>query len=156
MGERGGLNVRMLEDSLRHRGPDGSGVWSDPNGRAALVHTRLAILDLSEAGAQPMGYTPGQSLDQIPISDPNSRYLLVFNGEIYNYQELKAELEADGETFLGHSDSEVLLRLLSRNGTDAIARLAGMFAFAFLDRATDSLLLVRDGFGIKPLYYAID
>ena len=127
---------------LRHRGPDSSGVWQA--GHACLVHTRLAILDLSEGGAQPMLY-----------ETPAGRAVLVFNGEIYNYRELRAELIAQGETFTSESDTEVLLRLLLRDGVRALPRLAGMFAFAFWREDTGTALLARDALGIKPLYYRL-
>lgn len=145
-----GKNVKgdagALTASLRHRGPDGEGLWRDPAGRAVLVHTRLAILDLSDAGAQPMGCatTEGRS----------ARSWLVLNGEIYNFRELRHELELKGEIFSGHSDTEVLLRLLERDGKAALGRLAGMFAFAWYDCQSGRGLLARDPFGIKPLYYA--
>lgn len=127
---------------LRHRGPDGSGVWQA--GQASLVHTRLAILDLSEGGAQPM----------VNVT-PTGRAVLVFNGEIYNYRELRADLLAQGETFTSQSDTEVLLRLLLREGPRALPRLAGMFAFAFWREDTGTALLARDALGIKPLYYRL-
>lgn len=133
-----GDDMGMLA-ALRHRGPDSEGVWHDPAGRACLVHTRLAIIDLSSAGAQPMTLS--------------SRQWLVFNGEIYNYRELQASLENGGERFAGQSDSEVLLRLLALEGGEAIRKLAGMFAFAHYDCETGRGLLARDAFGIKPLYY---
>ncbi len=141
--------------ALRHRGPDGQGIWQDSGKPATLVHTRLAIIDLSECGAQPMG--TGQNAAQAPADDglnaQSARYWIVFNGEIYNFQALRAELEAAGETFGGHSDTEVLLKLLIRDGKAALPRLGGMFAFAFYDRDTGDALLARDAFGIKPLYY---
>ena len=145
-----GKNVKgdagALTASLRHRGPDGEGVWRDPAGRAVLVHTRLAILDPSDAGAQPMG--------SITTEGRSARSWLVLNGEIYNFRELRHELEIKGEIFSGHSDTEVLLRLLERDGKAALGRLAGMFAFAWYDCESGRGLLARDPFGIKPLYYA--
>ena len=146
-GNSAGLEVSSLRAALQHRGPDGSGVWSDPAGRTALVHTRLAILDLTDAGAQPMVYGA-----ETESGKPSA--VLVFNGEIYNFRELRRELEAVGESFLGHSDSEVLLRLLVREGRAALPKLAGMFAFAFWDVASGRALLARDAFGIKPLYFS--
>ncbi len=125
--------------ALRHRGPDSEGVWRDPDGAACLVHTRLAVIDLSDAGAQPM--------------ELSSRYWLAFNGEIFNYRDLQAALERAGESFNGQSDTEVVLRLLVREGREAIPKMAGMFAFAYYDCESDRGLLARDAFGIKPLYY---
>jgi asparagine synthase (glutamine-hydrolysing) len=106
-----------------------------------LLHRRLSILDLSAAGRQPM-------------SSPDGRYHLVFNGEIYNYLELRTQLQAAGRVFRTRTDTEVLLAALAEWGTDALVRLVGMFAFALLDTQAQTLLLARDFFGIKPLYYA--
>jgi asparagine synthase (glutamine-hydrolysing) len=146
-GQRAACDTDGLLAALRHRGPDGEGVWRDVEGRAALVHARLAILDLSEGGAQPMGLGAcGQH------SDCGSSWL-VFNGEIYNYAALRADLDAAGERVQGRSDTEVLLRLLRREGTTALPKLAGMFALAYYDCASGRALLARDAFGIKPLYY---
>ncbi|WP_245453119.1 asparagine synthase (glutamine-hydrolyzing) [Meiothermus taiwanensis] len=144
---------RALE-GLRHRGPDDRGwlvwsptgaarrgkAWDEAPGSVLLVHRRLSILDLSELGWQPM-------------SSPDGRYHLVFNGEIYNYLELRQELEALGHCFRSHSDTEVLLMAWAHWGTACLQRLVGMFAFAVLDTEEQSLHLVRDFFGIKPLYY---
>jgi asparagine synthase (glutamine-hydrolysing) len=126
---------------LRHRGPDDQGCWRDSSSRTGLAHTRLAIIDLSPGGHQPM-------------LSPCGRYAIAFNGEIYNYAELKSDLAAKGEIFASSSDTEVLLRLLMREGRACLDRLVGMFAFAFWDRETQSLLLARDRLGIKPLVYA--
>jgi len=133
---------RRLDSALAHRGPDGAGTWSTPAGSAPaalLVHRRLAIIDPGPGGAQPM-------------STPDGRRHLVFNGEIYNYRALRAELESRGERFATGSDTEVLLRLLAVDGPSSLARLRGMFAFACWDSAERSLLVARDRFGIKPLY----
>ena len=128
---------------LRHRGPDGEGVWRSPSGLAALAHTRLAILDLSDAGAQPM-------------SSDNERYHIAFNGEIYNFSELKRSREEKGYVFRGNSDTEVLLALLEELPVkEAVQNLAGMFAFAFWDEKNERGVLARDPFGIKPLYYCV-
>ncbi len=125
---------------LHHRGPDDSGQWQD--GAMGLGFVRLSIIDLSPAGHQPMVSACG-------------RYTIVFNGEIYNFPDLRAELEARGEIFVGHSDTEVLLRLFAREGLEScLARLRGMFAFAVWDRATRTLSLARDRLGVKPLVYA--
>jgi asparagine synthase (glutamine-hydrolysing) len=133
--------LRAMQSALRHRGPDGQGRWLDPRGSAGLVHTRLAILDLSPAGAQPMASADG-------------RCLLSYNGEIYNFRALRAELEADGFRFHSDSDTEVILALLERDGPAGLKRLRGMFALAYWDSAAQRGLLARDGLGIKPLYYA--
>jgi asparagine synthase (glutamine-hydrolysing) len=126
---------------LRHRGPDGAGVWVDPEAGVALAHRRLAVLDPSPAGHQPMASSCG-------------RWLLIYNGEIYNGAELRDELSASGRTFRGHSDTEVLVEACAAWGVEAtLRRLIGMFAFAAWDRATRTLTLARDRLGIKPLYW---
>jgi asparagine synthase (glutamine-hydrolysing) len=133
-----------LDAALAHRGPDGAGLWtSPPHGAPSvlLVHRRLAIIDPGPGGAQPMSTLDG-------------RHHIVFNGEIYNYRALKADLEARGERFSTGSDTEVLLRLLALDGPTCLARLRGMFAFACWDSTECSLLVARDRFGIKPLYVA--
>ena len=131
--------LERLGASLRHRGPDGGGAVTD--GDVALVARRLAILDL-ETGEQPM-------------TSPSGRSTIVFNGEIYNAPELRRLLEAQGRRFAtDHSDTEVVLALLEERGAEGLRDLNGMFAFALLDRERRELVLVRDRFGIKPLYYA--
>jgi asparagine synthase (glutamine-hydrolysing) len=130
--------LKPLVDLLRHRGPDGGGYWCD--GPWFFGHRRLAIIDLSEAGAQPM-------------ASPDGRYVVTFNGEIYNYVELAEELRAKGYTFRTHSDTEVLLHGYDAWGDGVLERLTGMFAFALADRQTGELLLARDRFGEKPLLY---
>jgi asparagine synthase (glutamine-hydrolysing) len=129
-------------DYMTTRGPDAAGEWSSPNGRIGLGHRRLAIIDLSPAGQQPMSR--------------EGRYWIVFNGEIYNYQELREELEQFGMTFHSHSDTEVILALYAQLGVDMLSRLRGMYAIAIWDARSETLLLARDPFGIKPLYYAAD
>jgi asparagine synthase (glutamine-hydrolysing) len=124
---------------MRRRGPDGQGAWASSDGRCSFVFRRLAIIDLSAAGDQPM------------VSDCG-RYALVFNGEIYNFRELRAELERRGARFRSTSDSEVVLQALIAWGPDAFGRFNGIFAIAFYDTATRRLLLARDHAGIKPLY----
>jgi asparagine synthase (glutamine-hydrolysing) len=131
-------------DLVAHRGPDGSG-WQEfasPAGAIALGHRRLSIIDLSEGGAQPM-------------TDPTGTLHLVFNGEIYNYVELREELKEKGESFQTASDSEVLLRAYSLWGLDCLPKLRGMFAFLIWDERQRRLVAVRDRFGIKPLYYLV-
>jgi len=130
-----------LGAALAHRGPDGHGVWRSPGGDVLLVHTRLAIIDPGPSGAQPM-------------ATPDGRHRIIFNGEIYNYRELRRSLEARGERFTTGSDTEVLLRLLACDGGAALAQLRGMFALAWWDAEARSLVLARDRFGIKPLYVA--
>ncbi len=132
-----------IREAMRPRGPDGAGLWISQDKRVALAHRRLSIIDLSEAGAQPMG-TPDQSV------------WVVFNGEIYNYRELRHGLENRGHRFHSQSDTEVLLHLYQEYGDGMMDRLRGMYAFAIWDDARKSLLLSRDPFGIKPLYYADD
>ena len=128
--------------SLHHRGPDDYGVWVDPAAGISLAHRRLAILDLSPAGRQPMRSSCG-------------RLVLMYNGEIYNYAELRLELAAAGRVFRGQSDSEVLVEACAHWGVAAtLKRLNGMFAFAVWDRKTRTLYLARDRVGIKPLYWA--
>ena len=126
---------------LIHRGPDDHGVFHDESAGLALAMRRLAIIDLA-GGAQPM-------------RSPDGRYVLVYNGEIYNATELRRDLEQAGERFAtDHSDTEVLLRLLTREGEACLARLNGMFAFAFYDSKQRTILCARDRMGIKPLYFA--
>lgn len=139
--ELGCLNshaVEAMRDRLRHRGPDDRGLYAV--GGVALGNTRLNILDLSPAGRQPM-------------ATPDGRWQIVFNGEIYNYLELREELQ--GEVFRTGTDTEVLLRAFERWGVRCLERLNGMFAFAVWDATTRTLFAARDRFGVKPLYYAI-
>jgi asparagine synthase (glutamine-hydrolysing) len=140
-GGLGGL-ARAMAGRLVHRGPDGAGLWADEAAGIALGHRRLAIIDLSEAGHQPMLSSCG-------------RMVLCYNGEVYNAPELRAELEARGRRFRGHSDSEVIVEGAAEWGLAALLpRLIGMFAFALWDREARRLTLVRDRFGIKPLYWS--
>ncbi len=127
-----------MTDELSHRGPDGSGIWI--NGPVALGHKRLAILDLSERASQPMISSCG-------------RYALSYNGEIYNFKEIRKELEQHGRHFITNSDTEVLLEAWSEWGITAIEKLNGMFAFLIWDTLEEILYAVRDRYGIKPLYY---
>jgi asparagine synthase (glutamine-hydrolysing) len=137
--EGGGEVADQMRRALHHRGPDGYGVRSFPV--ATLVHTRLSIIDLSETGTQPMGNETGTVWS-------------VFNGEIYNHRELRNYLEEKGHRFRGHSDSEVIPHLYEELGIGFVERLRGMFAIAIYDMRSETLLLVRDRFGIKPLFYA--
>jgi asparagine synthase (glutamine-hydrolysing) len=134
-----GLMARMNEVQ-KHRGPDGSGVFESADEEAALGHVRLAILDLTDNASQPM-------------HSPDGRYVLIYNGEIYNFQDLRAGLEAAGHTFTSTGDTEVLLRGLAHHGQAFLERLNGIFAFALWDRKERELLLARDQLGVKPLYY---
>ncbi len=130
--------LRTREHMVK-RGPDGAGIWMSPDQRLGLAHRRLAIIDLSPNGAQPMATADG-------------RYQIVFNGEIYNYRELQAELKQQGAVFQSQSDTEVLLHLYAQHGEGMCQRLRGMFAFAIWDTQAQTLFLARDPFGIKPLY----
>jgi asparagine synthase (glutamine-hydrolysing) len=127
--------------SMKHRGPDDAGMWSDEGREVALAHRRLAIVDLSPLGRNPMSWD-------------NGRLQITFNGEIYNYRELRSELERAGHSFRSHTDTEVILAAYDQWGLDAVARLAGMFAFAIWDRARRRLWIARDRVGKKPLYYS--
>ena len=131
--------LEAMTQLLAHRGPDGRGVWIDDG--IGLAHTRLSILDLSAAGSQPMVTSDGSCV-------------LVFNGEIYNYQDLREELQQEGETFRSRSDTEVLLMGYRRWGKSVLERLRGMFAFALWDTPKRKLFLARDRLGIKPLFFA--
>ena len=135
--------LRRIRNSMSSRGPDGAGEWYSKEGRVGLAHRRLAIIDPSPAGSQPM-----QSED--------GKFVVSFNGEIYNYRELRADLEKKGLTFRSHSDTEVLLHLYREKGEAMVHDLRGMFAFALWDAAKNTLLLARDPYGIKPLYYSDD
>jgi asparagine synthase (glutamine-hydrolysing) len=135
------ISEAMIE-TVRHRGPDAGDVWVEAEGGVALGQRRLAIIDLSPGGAQPM-----HSADR--------RYVITFNGEIYNYRDIRRELEAAGRAMRSDSDTEVLLEACALWGVEAaIERAIGMFAFALWDRKTKTLVLARDRLGIKPLYYA--
>ncbi|NBS15287.1 MAG: asparagine synthase (glutamine-hydrolyzing), partial [Verrucomicrobia bacterium] len=136
--EKPEMALADMTRALSHRGPDAEGAYSDPAIR--LGHRRLSILDLA-GGAQPM-------------SSPDGRWHIVFNGEIYNYVELRRDLETRGIVFQTQSDTEVLLQAWAEDGPDCLPRLNGMFAFAIWDAREKRLTLARDPLGIKPLYYA--
>lgn len=137
-----GKAVHRMTALMVRRGPDDEGYWADPEGHLVLGFRRLAVIDLTPAGRQPMVSRDGQSV-------------IVFNGEIYNFQELRRDLEQKGVRFRSRSDTEVLLEALNFWGIDAISRLNGMFAFAWYHRPTRRLVLARDHAGIKPLYYFV-
>jgi asparagine synthase (glutamine-hydrolysing) len=128
--------------TMVHRGPDDSGVWSREDGSVVLGHRRLSIIDLSPLGRNPMVWDDG-------------RLRITFNGEIYNFRELRTELEADGCRFRSQTDTEVILAAYDRWGVACLERLAGMFAFAIWDEPRQRLFLARDRFGKKPLYYSL-
>lgn len=136
------LSVRAMCQALRHGGPDDEGIWVEKEANLVLGHRRLSLLDLSEAGHQPMEYGDG-------------RYAVTFNGEVYNYPALKEELVSLGHRFRSQSDTEVILAAFAEWGTASFARLNGMFSFALFDKEAGELYLVRDLMGIKPLYYAL-
>ncbi len=132
--------LQSMANSIAHRGPDGEGLWHE--GNVGFAHRRLAIIDLTAAASQPMISADGH-------------YVLIYNGMIYNFQELRSELQALGYAFRSNSDSEVLLYSIIHWGEQALNRFNGMFAFALWDRKNRSLLLGRDRYGIKPLYYGL-
>lgn len=132
--------VDKMVAALAHRGPDGEGSYV--NGSVGLGHRRLAILDLSAAGDQPMRTSDGD-------------FAITYNGEVYNFSELRAQLEAEGHSFRSRTDTEVVLTAWARWGAASVERLNGMFAFAIYDRRAGEVTLVRDRYGVKPLYYAL-
>lgn len=144
-GKKGLAGLRALGEamngSIAHRGPDDAGVWVDARGRCMLAQRRLAIVDLSEAGHQPM-------------VGPDDRSAITYNGEVYNFPDLRRDLEARGAEFRSHTDTEVVLHLLRNDPAGCLPSLRGMFALGYYDAAQDSLFLARDPLGKKPLYYA--
>jgi asparagine synthase (glutamine-hydrolysing) len=132
--------LETMRDTLRHRGPDDAGLWWAPDGRVGLAHQRLAVIDLSPGGRQPM-------------LDSSSQLCITFNGEIYNYVELRRELETYGHRFVTASDTEVILESYRAWGIDCLSRLNGMFAFCLYDSVMRRLFLARDRAGEKPLFY---
>ena len=134
------FELERTRDAMHDRGPDGFGTWLSKDERIGLGHRRLAIIELSDLGAQPMHTSDGQ-------------LSITFNGEIYNHQELREKLEAKGFVFRSHSDTEVLLHLYRDCGIEMVKQLRGMFAFGLWDNRNRKLILARDPYGIKPLYY---
>ncbi len=134
------IELERTRDFMFARGPDGFGTWISADKRIGFGHRRLAIIELTELGAQPMQTTDGQ-------------LTITFNGEIYNHQELRKTLESKGATFKSHSDTEVLLQLYRYHGTEMVNHLRGMFAFAIWDNQNRKLVIARDPYGIKPIYY---
>lgn len=141
LGQPSPERLKAMADAIAHRGPDGEGTWCDAEAGIGLAHRRLAIIDLSDAASQPMAAVEG-------------RYQVVFNGEIYNFKELAAELRAKGYRFNPHSDTAILAPLYDSEGPAMLARLNGIFAFAIWDSRERTLFLSRDHVGAKPLYYA--
>src|SRR4030042_2577373 len=135
------ISLRRMAKSIQHRGPDDEGYLFDKN--LGLGHLRLSIIDLSEAAHQPM-------------FDETGRYGIIYNGEIYNYLELREQLAAEGSTFFSNSDTEVILRLYLNEGPDSVQKLNGMFAFVIWDKLERTLFAARDRLGIKPFYYFQD
>jgi len=136
--------INQIKQSLQHRGPDGNGHWQEPDSGICLIHTRLSVLDLSDAGSQPM-------------HSPSGRYTITFNGEIYNYLALREKLQArlPMVRWRGHSDTETLLHGFEHDGIEATLKsVSGMFAFGLWDKLNNELTLARDRTGEKPLYYS--
>ena len=138
--ERLDHTIRVMTATIAHRGPDAAGIYTSD--RIALGHRRLSILDLSPTGAQPMSLEPTGTT-------------ITYNGEVYNFAELRRELQAMGCVFRGRSDTEVLLHAYDAWGLDGLERLEGIFAFALWDPVRSRMVLMRDRLGVKPLYYAI-
>ena len=134
------LLIEKMQKALEHRGPDGRGIYLASNQKMAFAHTRLSIIDLSPAGHQPM-------------ASEDKRYHITFNGEIYNFYQLRQQLETRGVSFHSHTDTEVILKLYQHYGSDCLQYLRGMFAFAIWDEQEQSCFIARDPLGIKPLYY---
>jgi asparagine synthase (glutamine-hydrolysing) len=134
--------MARMRDTLAHRGPDDAGILVRTEDRAALGHRRLSIIDLSTAGRQPMG-------------NEDETVWITYNGEVYNHEALRAELEAKGHRFRSHTDTEAILHLYEEEGPDCVRRLEGMFALAIWDGPRRELFMARDRVGVKPLYYAI-
>lgn len=135
-------HVQNMTDSLSHRGPDGEGYWQDDPGNVLLGHRRLSIIDLSDAGQQPMHY--------------QNRYTLIHNGEIYNYQELKSELEKEGYTFRSKTDTEIIVAAYDYWKEECVQHFDGMFVFIIWDKTEKEMFVARDRFGEKPFFYYYD
>jgi asparagine synthase (glutamine-hydrolysing) len=133
-------NIQLMSEAVRHRGPDGDGSYINPSQTASLGHRRLSFLDLTEAGKQPM-------------TNEDGSLWITYNGEVYNYIELREELEKAGHRFLSHTDTEVILHGYEQWGAEVLNKLKGMFAFGIWNEKKQELFLARDRFGIKPLYY---
>ena len=136
----------LIRDSMEKRGPDGAGLWVSKDNRVALAHRRLEIIGLGEQGIQPMILENGCSSQYVQV-------VITYNGEIYNYKELRAELQTLGHKFKSNTDTEVILHLYEEFGEGFQTKLRGMFAFILVDSFRSIILLVRDPLGIKPLYY---
>lgn len=131
--------LKKMSDAIAHRGPDGEGQWANASKTVGLTHRRLSIIDISKEGTQPMHY--------------QGRYSITYNGEIYNYIELRVDLEKKGHKFSNNTDTEVLLALYAEFGSDCLNKIDGMFAFAIYDEQAQMLFCARDHFGEKPFYY---
>ena len=132
--------LTAMRDTMIHRGPDDKGLYISPDGRLGLGHRRLSIIDLSPAGRNPM-------------SNEDGTVWIVYNGEVYNFKEIRKDLEGHGHRFHTHTDTEVILKAYLQWGIDCLHRFVGMFALALWDGEKQSLILARDRMGIKPLYY---
>ena len=135
--------LSRMSQQMVYRGPDGDGMWVSDDARVGFVHRRLSIIDVSSRSDQPM-------------QTVNGRFVVTFNGEIYNYRDLRSDLASRGYSFVTSSDTEVLLHLYAEYGADMVARLRGMFAFAIYDKLERRVFMARDPYGIKPLYYSDD
>jgi len=140
-GEFDKLWLQTAVKLLAHRGPDDSGIWIDDSGKIGFAHTRLSIIDLSIAGHQPM-------------TDSTGQFVIVYNGEIYNFKDIRSELESKGAVFRSQTDTEVLLEAFVLYGENVLSKLNGIFAFAIWNKKEKSLFIARDALGVKPLYYA--
>ena len=136
-------SVKKANSLLGHRGPNDQGIFIDKSAKIGLGHNRLSIIDIS-----PLGHQPMLSMD--------GKVVVVFNGEIYNFRELRKNLEENGCKFNGNSDTEVLLNLYLLEGSEMLSKLNGIFAFAIWDCNQQSLFIARDGLGVKPLYFSED